>query len=57
MPALPTAALPLSAKAAISTVKCLAAVPLPDYPIKEMRTGQHIPGQGDLWSARLSAAP
>ena len=37
--------------------KCLAEVPLPDYPIKEMRTGQHIPGQGDLWSARLSAAP
>ena len=26
--------------------KCLAAVTLPDYPIKEMRTGQHIPGQG-----------
>ena len=37
--------------------KCLATVPLPDYPIKEMRTGQHIPGQGDLWSVRLSAAP
>ena len=34
--------------------KCLAAVPLPDYPIKEMRTGQHIPGQGDLWSAELA---
>ena len=37
--------------------KCLAAVTLPDYPIKEMRTGQHIPGQGNLWSARLTAAP
>ena len=38
--------------------KCLAAVPLPNYPIKEMRTGQHIPGQADpLWSARLIAAP
>ena len=37
--------------------KCLAAVPLPDYPIKEMRTGQFVPGQGDLWSVRLSAAP
>ena len=35
--------------------KCLAAVPLPDYPIKEMRTGQHIPGQGDLWSATIAA--
>ena len=37
--------------------KCLAAVALPDYPIKEMRTGQHIPGQGNLWSVRLTAAP
>ena len=35
--------------------KCLAAVPLPNYPIKEMRTGQHIPGQGDLWSATIAA--
>ena len=39
--------------------KCLAAVTLPDYPggIKEMRTGQYVPGQGDLWSVRLMAAP
>ena len=37
--------------------KCLASVPLPDYPIKEMRTGQYVPGQGDLWSAQLTAAP
>ena len=37
--------------------QCLAAVALPDYPIAEMRTGQHIPGQGDLWSVRLIAAP
>ena len=37
--------------------KCLASVALPDYPIKEMRTGQHIPGQGNLWSVRLTAAP
>ena len=37
--------------------KCLASVALPDYPIKEMRTGQHIPGQSPLWSARLTAAP
>ena len=33
--------------------KCLAAVPLPDYPIKEIRTGQHIPGQGELWAVEL----
>ena len=39
--------------------KCLAAVTLPDYPggIKEMRTGQFVPGQGDLWSVALMAAP
>ena len=37
--------------------KCLATIPLPDYPLKEMRTGQHIPGQGNLWSVELIAAP
>jgi len=37
--------------------KCLAAIALPDYPIREIRTGQHIPGQGDLWSVELIAAP
>ena len=37
--------------------KCLAAFALPDYPLKEIRTGQHIPGQGDLWSVELIAAP
>ena len=35
--------------------QCQALVRLPDYPIKEMRTGQHIPGQGDLWSAVIAA--
>ena len=34
--------------------KCLAAVPLPDYPIKEMRTGQYVPGQGEVWAAELA---
>ena len=37
--------------------KCLVTVSLPDYPIKEMRTGQYVPEQGDLWSVRLMAAP
>ena len=36
--------------------KCLATVALPDYPIKEIRTGQHIPGQGHLWLAELITA-
>ena len=33
--------------------KCLAAIPLPEYPIKTIRTGQHIPGQGELWAVEL----
>ena len=33
--------------------KCLAVVPLPDYPIREIRTGQYVPGRGDLWSTEL----
>ena len=35
--------------------KCLAVVPLPDYPIKEIRTGQYAPGQGELWVVELAA--
>ena len=34
--------------------KCLAAVPLPDYPIKAIRTGQHSPDQGEVWAAELT---
>ena len=34
--------------------KCLAAVSLPNYPIQTIRTGQHIPGQGELWAAELA---
>ena len=33
--------------------KCLAVVPLPNYPIKEIRTGQYVPGQGQLWAVEL----
>ena len=33
--------------------KCLVAVALPNYPIKTIRTGQHIPGQGELWAVEL----
>ena len=33
--------------------KCLASVPLPDYPIKAIRTGQYVPGQGEGWAAEL----
>ena len=30
--------------------RCLVSVPLPDYEIHGIRTGQHIPGAGRLWS-------
>ena len=33
--------------------KCLAAVALPNYPIKEIRTGQYVPGQGEVWAVEL----
>ena len=33
--------------------KCLAVIFLPDYPIKFIRTGQYVPGQGELWAAEL----
>ena len=33
--------------------KCLATVPLPEYPIKTIRTGQHLPGSGELWAVEL----
>ena len=34
--------------------KCLAMVPLPNYPIASIRTGQHRPGSGELWAAELA---
>ena len=37
--------------------KCLAAVPLPEYPIAAIRTGRRRPGPGDRWSVELIAAP
>ena len=33
--------------------KCLAVLFLPDYPLKFIRTGQYVPGQGELWAAEL----
>ena len=37
--------------------KCLAAVPLPEYAIAAVRTGQYLPGQGELWAVELAVAP
>ena len=36
---------------AIRGGKCLAAVPLPDYDLARIRTGQHSPEAGQLWQA------
>ena len=33
--------------------KCFALVPLPDYPIRRIRTGQWAAGEGVLWEAAL----
>ena len=36
--------------------KCAARVPLPDYPIASVRTGQHVSGEGEIWSAEFAVA-
>ena len=36
--------------------KCVAAVPLPDYPLARIRTGQYLPEEGrQLWAAEFGA--
>ena len=34
--------------------KCAARVPLPDYPIASVRTGQYVSGAGEVWSAEFA---
>ena len=34
--------------------KCAARVPLPDYPAASVRTGQHVSGVRELWSAEFA---
>ena len=34
--------------------QCLAAVPLPPYPLAAIRTGQYVAGQGELWAIELN---
>ncbi len=34
--------------------KCVASVPLPDYPIAGVRTGQSAGGEGELWSVEVA---
>lgn len=38
---------------AILAGKCIAAATLPDYEIDHIRTGQYLPGVGELWSVEL----
>ena len=33
--------------------KCITQEPLPDYPVARIRTGQWIPGEGDIWQAEF----
>ena len=33
--------------------QCLAYIPLPDYPIAYLRTGQYMPGAGELWAGEF----
>ena len=39
---------------AIFNGKCVIVRDLPDYPIAALETGQWIPGEGELWSARIA---
>ena len=41
----------------VSGGKRPTSAPLPDYPIARIRTGQHIPGQGELWRAEFRPGP
>ena len=34
--------------------KCMAVLFLPPYPIKAIRTGQYVPGHGEVWAAELT---
>ena len=34
--------------------KCLATISLPNYPVKAIRTGQYVAGQGELWAVELA---
>ncbi len=37
--------------------RCLIAVPLPDYDIAAIRTGQFVPGAGRLWGGEFAVRP
>ena len=37
--------------------KCITTVPLPDYPVTGIRTGQYVPGEGRVWEAEFPFPP
>ena len=41
-------------KGALFDGKCAASVPLPDYPVASIRTGQYVSGAGEIWSAEFA---
>ena len=41
-------------RGALLEEKCVASVPLPDYPIESARTGQYVSGEGEIWSAEFA---
>ena len=43
-----------TARGAVIDGACVATVPLPNWPILRMRTGQHAPDSGVLWEAELT---
>ena len=43
-------------RGAVFDGKCVASVPLPDYPIRSARTGQFVRGEGEIWSAEFAVA-
>ena len=43
-----------SSNGALLDDKCVASVPLPEYPIESIRTGQFVSGEGPIWSAEFA---
>ena len=41
-------------RGALFDAQCAARVPLPDYPIASIRTGQRVSGIGEIWSAEFA---
>ena len=40
-------------RGAIFNETCITTVPLPDYPVTGIRTGQYVPGEGRVWEAEF----